>query len=139
MHASSPQSVLQGLWTTDLARWRLLAGSGAGCHDGKVIEVTEPQVWTLIGVFAAALFGMVGLMSTWFMHVLRAEIGGVRAEIGRLRGEMSAEIGGLRGEMNGRFEAMDARFDALAGKVEHLDRDVQTLFRRQFPDYPDAD
>lgn len=44
--------------------------------------MTEPQVWTLIGVFAAGLFGMLTLMSTMFVRVVRTEIGSVRTEIG---------------------------------------------------------
>lgn len=64
--------------------------------------MTEPQVWTLIGVFAAAIFGMITVVSTLFVRVIRSE------------------IGGLRGEMNARFEAIDRRFD-------YLDRDVQAL------------
>jgi hypothetical protein len=74
-----------------------------------VLEVTEPQVWTLIGAFAAALFGVLTLMSTMFLRVLRAE------------------IGGLRSEMNAKFDRIDSRFD-------HLDRDVQALARRVFPE-----
>jgi hypothetical protein len=74
-----------------------------------VLEVTEPQVWTLIGVFATALFGVLTLMSTMFLRVLRAE------------------IGGLRGEMNAKFERVVSRFD-------HLDRDVQAVARRVFPE-----
>jgi hypothetical protein len=81
-----------------------------------MLEMTEPQVWTLIGVFAAAIFGMITVVSTLFVRVIRSEIGGLRGEIGGLRGE----IGGLRGEMNARFEAIDRRFD-------YLDRDVQAL------------
>ena len=37
--------------------------------------MTEPQVWTLIGVFAAALFGLLTIVSTLFVGVVRAEIG----------------------------------------------------------------
>jgi hypothetical protein len=88
---------------------------------GSVLEMTEPQVWTLIGVFAAAVFGMITVVSTLFVRVIRSEIGGLRGEIGGLRGE----IGGLRGEMNARFEAIDRRFD-------YLDRDVQTLTKHVF-------
>ncbi|WDH78667.1 hypothetical protein PTQ19_14300 [Microbacterium esteraromaticum] len=43
--------------------------------------MTEPQVWTLIGVFAAGLFGMLTLMSTMFVRVVRTEIGSVRTEM----------------------------------------------------------
>ncbi len=77
--------------------------------------MTEPQVWTLIGVFAAGLFGMMALMSTMFINVIRAE------------------IGGLRGEMNARFETIDTKFGA---KFDALDRDIQALMRHTFPDRP---
>ncbi len=84
--------------------------------------MTEPQVWTLIGVFGSAIFAMNAMMSGWFVRVLRAEIGGLRAE-----------IGGLRGEMNARFERVDAQFERVDVKLTHLDRDVQALAREVFP------
>jgi hypothetical protein len=87
-----------------------------------VIALTEPQVWTLIGAFSAAIFGVLGLMSTMFLRVLRTEIGG-------LRGEIKTELAGLRAEMNARFETVDVRFD-------HLGRDVQALARRSFNEEP---
>lgn len=69
--------------------------------------MTEPQVWTLIGVFAAALFGMLTLMSTLFLRVIRTE------------------IDSLRTEMRGETRRLDQRFDSL-------DRDVQAITRRIF-------
>lgn len=81
-----------------------------------MLQMTEPQVWTLIGVFGAALFGMLTLMSTMFVRVIRTEVGG-------LRSEMRAEFVGLRAEMNARFESVDRRFD-------YLERHVQALTKR---------
>lgn len=69
--------------------------------------MTEPQVWTMIGVFTALMFGMLTTVSTLFVRVVRAE------------------IGGLRGEIN-------ARFDSVHLKIDGLDRDVQLLMRREF-------
>lgn len=69
--------------------------------------MTEPQVWTLIGVFAAALFGMVTIVSTLFIRVIRAEISGLRGE-------------------------MVARFDLLGQRVDGLDRDMQALVKHTF-------
>lgn len=69
--------------------------------------MTEPQVWTLIGVFAAALFGMFTIVSTLFIRVIRAEISGLRGE-------------------------MVARFDLLGQRVDGLDRDVQALVKHTF-------
>ena len=96
-----------------------------------MITVTEPQVWTMIGLMAGVFFGTMTLISTMFTRVVRSEIGG-------LRGEMNAGIGGLRGEMNGRFSAVDARFDAVEirfngvdARIDNLDRDVQFLMHRE--------
>lgn len=86
--------------------------------------MTEPQVWTLIGVFASAMFAMFATMSGWFVRVLRAEVGGLRSE-----------MGGLRAEMNAKFERVDAQFDRVDVKLLHLDRDVQALARRVFPEH----
>jgi hypothetical protein len=94
-----------------------------------VINVTEPQVWTMIGVFTALMFGMLTIVSTLFVRVIRSEIGGLRSEldgrIGGLRGEIGGEISGLRGEIEGLRREMTMKFD-------NLDRDVQVLMRREF-------
>jgi hypothetical protein len=76
-----------------------------------VLTMTEPQVWVLIGVFAAGIFGMFTIISTLFIRVIRTEI--------------RAEVGGLRGEMM-------ARFDVLEQRVDGLDRDVQALVKHTF-------
>lgn len=76
--------------------------------------MTEPQVWTMMGVFTAFMFGTLTAVSTLFVRVVRAE------------------IGGLRGEMNARFDAVNARFDATERRIESIDRDVQALVKRTF-------
>ncbi len=65
--------------------------------------MSEPQVWTLIGVFAASMFGLITLVSTMFVQV-------VRSEIGRL----------------------DSKFDAVNTRLDNLDRDVQALVKHTF-------
>ncbi|MEV7609977.1 hypothetical protein AB0N61_10880 [Microbacterium sp. NPDC089320] len=91
--------------------------------------MNDAQIWTMIGCFTALMFGMLTVVSTLFVRVVRAEIGGLRgemrAEIGGLRGEMNAQIGGLRGEMN-------ARFDAVSTRIDGLDRDMQAVVKRSF-------
>lgn len=69
--------------------------------------MTEPQVWTMIGVFAALMFGTMTLVSTLFVRVVRTE------------------IGGLRGELLGEIRSLNV-------KVDGLDRDVQLLMSREF-------
>lgn len=61
--------------------------------------MNEPQVWTLIGVFAAALFGMLTLMTTMFIRVIRTE------------------IEALRETMNRRFDYLDRDVQALTRRV----------------------
>ena len=87
--------------------------------------MTEPQVWVLIGVFAAAMFGMIGIVTSSFNRTLTAAISGVRTEISGVR----TEISGLRDVMDARFDAVDAKFDA---KFDVLDRDIQALSRQVF-------
>lgn len=72
-----------------------------------VLTMTQPQVWVLIGVFAAALFGMFTIVSTLFIRVIRSE------------------IAGLRGEKLGRFDRLEQRVDGL-------DRDMQALVKHTF-------
>lgn len=76
--------------------------------------MTEPQVWVLIGVFAAIMLGGFTLSTTLTMATIRST------------------VGGLEKKMDAKFEAVDARFDAVNAKLEHLDRDVSALMRREF-------
>ncbi|MBN8204506.1 hypothetical protein JF550_00880 [Microbacterium esteraromaticum] len=76
--------------------------------------MTEPQVWTLIGVFAAGLFGMLTLMSTMFVRVVRTEIGSVRTEIGSVRTEIRSG------------------FDGVHQRIDRLDNDVNALMKHTF-------
>ncbi len=90
-------------------------------HTGKVITLTEPQLWTIIGVFAATLLGTMTLLSTVLMR-------SISGQITSLRNEMMTGFGGfanLRAEMNARFETVNVRLD-------NLDRDVQALSERVF-------
>lgn len=79
-----------------------------------MLTLNDAQVWAVIGVFAAALFSVVTLISTMFVRVLRAEIG-----------RLDVKIDSLDDRMNTRFDAVNTRFDTL-------DRDVGVLFRRAF-------
>lgn len=77
--------------------------------------MNEPQVWTLIGVFAAGLFGMITLVSTLFLHVVRSGIGGLHAEINGLH----TEIGGI----HRRLDRLDGDVNALMKHAFGIDRD----------------
>ena len=84
---------------------RCLAISKVSGETGGVLTTSEPQVWTLIGVFAAGQAALIGLV----LRIVSVEISAVRNEFASFRSEMNV------------------RFD-------HLDRDVQALTRHVFGD-----
>ena len=89
---------------------RVVASSLTFAQTEEVITVTEPQVWTLIGVFAAAMASMITLT----LLVVRHSIGELRAEVGQLRSEVAGEL-----------RAIHLRLDGL-------DRDVNALVKDRF-------
>ncbi|WP_217181142.1 hypothetical protein [Streptomyces sp. AC495_CC817] len=68
--------------------------------------MTEPQVWTMMSVFAALMFGMLAVVSTLFVRILRSEVGG-------LRNEMVAEFRGVRAEFDGQLGQLRTEFGQL--------------------------
>ncbi|MFJ4167074.1 hypothetical protein ACIPY5_16095 [Microbacterium sp. NPDC089698] len=80
--------------------------------------MNEPQVWTLIGVFAAGMFGMITIITTMFTRVVRSEISGLRSELNgglsELRTDLKGDIAELRTE------------------VRNIDRDVSALMKHTF-------
>ena len=117
-------------------------------NTGGVIELNEPQVWTLIGVFSTVLFAVFATTSGYVVRSMNAGFDRVDAQFDRvdakidgLHGEMNAKIAGLHSEMNAKFDRVDTKFELVDVKFEriddrfdHLDRDVQALSRRVFPD-----
>lgn len=83
--------------------------------------MTEPQVWTLIGVFAAALFGVLGAIVPLITRTITAEI---RTQGAELRGEIRTEISGLRGELAAVEHRLSERINALDGDVQAIARQV---------------
>lgn len=125
LHNCSVSGVLPRIERGRIFRHGMLQDSQFGAHNREVITLTEPQVWTLIGVFSAAIFGVL----TFGFSALRSEI---RSSINGLRGELD----GLRGEMDGLRAEMRSGFDAVNQRIDYLDRDVQYLMRKEFGDSP---
>lgn len=92
-----------------------------------MLTLNEAQTWAVIGTFAAGLFGMLGFVLTAIQRTIRVEIGSVRTEIGSVRTELGSDLNSLRHEMG-------VRFDSLSGRIDHLDRDVQFLMKRELED-----
>lgn len=105
-----------------MAPARILVRMAPNAENGEVINLTEPQVWTLIAVFSAAIFGVL----TIGFAAIRSEL---RSSISGLRSELLGEIGSLRAETKAGFESVNKRID-------YLERDVQYLMRREFGDSP---
>ena len=79
-----------------------------------MLGMTEPQVWTLIGVFAAGMFGTITLISTMFLRM-------VQNGFDSMRTEFSSEFASVRTEIR-----------SLHGRIDHLDRDVNAIYRHLF-------
>ncbi len=92
--------------------------------------MNEPQVWTLIGVFAASMVGVITLvlrmMNTQFAAVTR-QFDSMNRQFDSMRQELRSEIASLRNENS-------ARFETLGAQISHLDRDVQAISKRVFPE-----
>jgi hypothetical protein len=76
--------------------------------------VTEPQVWTALGILAAALAGMITLT------------------IRTITVQVQALGTGLEARSDSVEKTMTARFDAVNTKIDGLDRDVQELSVKVF-------
>lgn len=85
--------------------------------------MNDPQVWTLIGVFAAVMLGGMTLMTTQLSRV-------IRAEVDRIDGTLSARIDGLDGTLSARIDNLDARLGRIESTVDDLDREVTNLATR---------
>lgn len=96
--------------------------------------MTDAQTWTLIGVFASALFAMTTLVLRTVRAEISAKVDGLRAETTTAFGELRAEVAAGFGRMDARFGAMDGRLDSMDARLGYLDRDVQLLMRREFGD-----
>lgn len=88
----------------------------------------------MIGAFVAIMSTFMGLITGGFLKILRAELGtlssDLRGEMGELRSEVRGEMGELRGDM----VEVKAEIRVLNNKFDLLDRDVQAIARRVFPE-----
>ncbi|MGD9606943.1 MAG: hypothetical protein AB7V10_05620 [Leucobacter sp.] len=99
--------------------------------------MTEPQIWTVIGVLAAALASTLTFSA---QATLRA-INSLRTEM-VLRFQRVDENFGARFErveeridrVDASIERLDTRVGNLEKRVDDIDRDVQAIARHIFPD-----
>lgn len=132
-------------------------------HNGDMMTMNEPQVWTLIGVFAASMVGIIGLVlrivNVQFhsLHMqmdsmrseLKTDIGSVRIElwsdianvhtelrsdIANVHTELTTEISSVRTEISAVRTELQADIAHVRTQITHLDRDVQAISKRVFPE-----
>jgi predicted PurR-regulated permease PerM len=99
--------------------------------------MTEPQVWTMIGVMVAALVAILTIVAQSFQRSIAALGDRMDAKFETV----NARFDGLHAEMmlrfdlvDRRFEQVDQRFERLEKQVSDLDRDVQAISKRVFPE-----
>lgn len=83
----------------------------------------DPQVWTVIGVFAAVMLGGMTLMTSQLSRV-------IRAEVDRIDGTLSARIDRIDSTLSARIDGLDARLGRIETKVDDLDRELTNLATR---------
>ncbi|KJL22189.1 hypothetical protein RN51_02069 [Microbacterium oxydans] len=87
------------------------------------MRLNDPQVWTLIGVFAAVMLGGMTLMTTQLSRV-------IRAEVDRVEGTLSARVDRVEGTLSARIDGLDARLGRIETKVDDLDKELTNLTTR---------
>ncbi len=101
-----------------------------------MLGMTEPQAWTLIGVFAAGMFGTITLISTMFLRTMQNGFEGVRTEMrnefASVRTEMRNEFASVRTETGSEFTGVRTEIRAVHERMDHLDRDVSAIYRHIF-------
>ena len=79
--------------------------------------MNDPQIWTLIGVFSAAVLGGLSLVVT----LVTRTTGG---QIAALGGQLTGEIRALDSRFGARFDTVDVKFDVLDKEVAGLAKRV---------------
>ncbi|QIM19151.1 hypothetical protein G7066_12275 [Leucobacter coleopterorum] len=126
-----------------------------------MVAMNEPQVWTLIGVFAAVMTGLISIITRSFTRSIADLSEKVDVKLESLGNQveskfdiLSERIDGLKTEMMLRFEKVDMRFeqvdqrfeqielrigkvegrlDKIEKRVDDIDHDVQLISKNTFP------
>ncbi|WP_372467581.1 hypothetical protein ACCO44_17385 [Microbacterium maritypicum] len=109
------------------------------------MRLNDPQVWTLLGIFAAVMLGGMTLMTTQLSRVIRVEVDRIdatlsaridgldtalSARIDGLDTALSTRIDGLDTALSTRIDGLDARLGRIESKVDDLDKELTNLVMR---------
>lgn len=105
--------------------------------------MTDPQVWTLIGGFLAALIALITIMTQLMMRSIQAigdsigyQVETVGERVNAVRNEMNFRFTEVERQMHGldkRIDGIEVQVKRIDKRVEGIDHDVQALMKRDFP------
>lgn len=101
-------------------------------ENESVIEVTEPQVWTIIGVMVAALGAILTIVTQSFNRTIQALGDRMDAKFEAMGARFEGKFEGIDGKfesIDARFESIDAKFDAIDTKFDAIDTRFDGLQR----------
>ena len=82
------------------------------------------------------MFGTITLISTMFLRTMQNGFDGVqtemRNEFASVRTEFRNEFASVRTEMRSEFANVRTEIGAVHGRIDHLDRDVNAIYRHLF-------
>lgn len=92
--------------------------------------MSEPQVWTLIGVFGATMAGLITIITQTFMRTMSAKFETVNERISGLKTEMVLRFERVDERMDEGFKQVDRRFEQVDRRLEQVDRQFEQVDRR---------
>ena len=78
--------------------------------------MNEPRIWAALGILAAAFAAMITVTTQLLLRTIPSSTATLQVEIASLRTEL------------------DLRFTGLQAQMNDLDRDVQAITKRVFPE-----
>ena len=125
-----------------------------------MITTKEAQIWAALGILAAAFAAMITVTTQLLVRTIHSSTATLQVDIARLRTETKLEISSLRNETKSEISGLrnetkteiaslrnetkseiaslrtelDLRFTGLQAQMDGLDRDVQAITKRVFPE-----
>lgn len=96
----------------------------------KVPALSEPQIWTALGILAAALASTITFAITTLNHTTREGFGRMDARFAAMDAKFEARFEAVNSRIDAVREVMDARFTSVERRLDGLDGDVAALAKR---------
>ncbi len=99
--------------------------------------MSDAQVWTVIGVLAAAFAATITVTTQLMMKSFSAQVQTIGVKVDSLQSEMVLRFQHVDVRMDGfekRMDRFESWMDRLEKRVDDIDRDVQAITRRVMPE-----